>query len=176
MRDNSSDILDDSNRGGLFPSECPLLSEIWRESMVGIALVSEDGKFLFVNPAFCDIVEYSEPELQTRTFQSITHPDDVGADTVMANQVHDDAREKYYMIKRYITKRGHVVTVKLFVNPVKKDDKFVFFLSQIIELEGAKEEEAPREPTTKIPGSWKAWAALGAYIATEMIINIKEHW
>ena len=47
---------------------------------IGVALVSPDGRWLKVNRALCDLVGYSEAELLTRTFQDITHPEDLEID------------------------------------------------------------------------------------------------
>ena len=47
---------------------------------IGMALVSPEGRWLQVNHALCEITGYSEPELLERTFQDITHPDDLEAD------------------------------------------------------------------------------------------------
>ena len=42
--------------------------------------ISPDGRYLQVNRAFCKIVGYSEEELLALDFQTITHPEDLGAD------------------------------------------------------------------------------------------------
>lgn len=148
-----------------------VIEELWDKCLIGVAIIKEDGTFLFANPAFCDIVEYSEVELRNRTYQSITHPDDLESDVELAKQTSSLERSKYYMIKRYITKRGKLVNVRLFVNPIKKDGEFLYFLSQIIMLD---EEEEEQEEDHTIPTYWKTWAAVLAYAATEVILKLTE--
>ena len=46
-------------------------------SPIGIALVSPIGKWISVNPALCRMLEYTSKELVTKTFQDITHADDL---------------------------------------------------------------------------------------------------
>ena len=52
----------------------------FEQAAVGIAQVGLDGRWLRVNQRLCDIVGYSREELLQRTFQNITHPDDLNAD------------------------------------------------------------------------------------------------
>ena len=47
---------------------------------IGMALVSPEGHWLKVNSELCALLGYSESEMLTRTFQDITHPDDLDAD------------------------------------------------------------------------------------------------
>lgn len=111
--------------------------ELWTHALIGIAIVEESGKFLFANPNFCKIVEYTEAELQDRLFKDITHPEDVSADEKMHDRLADDDNNdsEYLMKKRYITKTGRVVWVVLKVNRIQKPDgKFAYFLSQVSEL------------------------------------------
>ena len=54
---------------------------------IGMALVSPDGRFLQVNRALCGILGYPEEELLAKTFQDITHPEDLDADADLAAAV-----------------------------------------------------------------------------------------
>jgi PAS domain S-box-containing protein len=108
---------------------------IWENSIVGLALIDSDGRFLNANPLFCSLVEYSLAELQDRTYQSITHPDDVKADVVMTGRVSIGEEKSFSMKKRYLTKTGKVVWVLLQVNPIiNHDGSIVCLMSQVSEL------------------------------------------
>ena len=54
---------------------------------IGMALVSPEGRFLEVNRALCGILGYTEDELLAKTFQDLTHPDDLEADRDLARQL-----------------------------------------------------------------------------------------
>lgn len=108
-----------------------ILDTIWHTSDKGYALVSEQGRFLKANDAFCDIVEYTENQLKEKSFQDITHPEDIDYDNELAKEVVLGLRRTYEMKKRYITKTGKIVWVKLKVNPFKDGNHFKFFISQI---------------------------------------------
>jgi len=88
-------------------------------SAIGMSLVSLDGRWLEANPALCQIVGYSEKELLTKTFQEITHPDDLETDLAYVRQILAGEILAYKMEKRYFHKSGHVVWVLLSVSLVR---------------------------------------------------------
>lgn len=104
---------------------------MWDESLTGTAIVAKDGTFLEANPAFCAICEYTEVELQGRRWQDITHPDDLKADEQMAMEVMAGRRDNYVMYKRYLTKMGRIVKIKLKVTRISIEGEFAFFMSQV---------------------------------------------
>ena len=57
-------------------SQIPLRS-IFDSSGTGLALVSLDGRWLRANGVICELLGYSEAQLQSTTFMALTHPDDV---------------------------------------------------------------------------------------------------
>src|SRR5262249_28360237 len=69
---------------------------------VGMALVAPDGRFLQVNRSLCELVGYSEEELLAKTFQEITHPDDLEADLEQAHRLWAGKVHSYQIEKRYI--------------------------------------------------------------------------
>lgn len=91
----------------------------FEQAAVGIAHVSPEGKWLRVNQKLCDIVGYSREELLERTFQDITHPDDLNTDLAYVQQVLSGEIPTYSMEKRYYHKDGSVVWVNLTVSLVR---------------------------------------------------------
>lgn len=88
---------------------------IFNQAAVGIALLDDQGRWLNVNDKLCEIVGYSMDELLERDFQSITHPDDIERDVLMAAAVIDRSIDQYTMEKRYVRRDGQIVWVMLFV-------------------------------------------------------------
>ncbi len=86
---------------------------------IGMALVGLDGGWLRVNRSLCDIVGYTEAELVKKTFQEITHPDDLAADLAHVGELLEGQRRTYRMEKRYFHRDGHVVWVNLTVSLVR---------------------------------------------------------
>src|SRR5438132_11346233 len=54
---------------------------------VGLAHVGLDGHWLHVNQKLCDITGYTYEELQKKTFQEITYPEDLTIDQAYINRL-----------------------------------------------------------------------------------------
>ena len=88
---------------------------------VGVAHNSLDGRFEYVNRAFCKLVGYSPEELYTRRWQDLTHPEDIAQDQQLASEVIAGKLTDYTVEKRYVRKDGSIVWVNLFGNFVVDD-------------------------------------------------------
>jgi PAS domain S-box-containing protein len=88
----------------------------FENAAVGMAHVGLDGRWLRVNDKLCEISGYRRDELLARTFQAITHPDDVDADVSQARRVAEGQLMTYTMETRYIRKDGSPVFVNLTVS------------------------------------------------------------
>ena len=73
---------------------------------IGKALVGVDGRFIKVNTALCSLLGRDEAELIGRTFQEITHPDDLAADVQLLHETAIGARAGYRVEKRYLRPTG----------------------------------------------------------------------
>jgi len=110
---------------------------------IGMALLAPDGRWLRVNRSLCQLVGYSEQELLTRTFQDITHPDDLDADLKFVAQMLQGEIESYQMEKRYFRKDGSIVWVLLSVSLAREDDGTPrCFISQVQDITARKEAES----------------------------------
>lgn len=85
----------------------------FENAAVGIAHVALDGTWLIVNERLCEITGYTREELLARTFQDITHPDDLDADLGLARRLLAGEITSYAMEKRYLRKDGAAVWVNL---------------------------------------------------------------
>jgi len=85
----------------------------FENAAVGIAHVGIDGSWLRVNRRLCEIVGYSREELLEKTFQDITHPDDLQADLEQFGSLMSGGVGSYSMEKRYFHKNGHILWINL---------------------------------------------------------------
>ena len=110
---------------------------------IGMALVAPDGRWLMVNRAICEIVGYSEPELLTKTFQDITHPEDLEADLHYVDRMLAGELGEYTMEKRYVQASGEIVWVLLSVSLVHDDAGApLYFVAQVQDISAQKSLEA----------------------------------
>lgn len=111
-----------------------------------MALVAPDGKWLRVNHSLCEITGYSEEELLQRSFQDITHPDDLDLDLANVRKMLAGEIDDYQMEKRYCHKNGAIVWALLSVSLVRdKKERPRFFISQIQDITSRKESERQLE-------------------------------
>ncbi|MGA2248209.1 MAG: PAS domain S-box protein [Verrucomicrobiota bacterium] len=108
---------------------------LFEQAAVGMAQVGLDGRWLRVNQRICDIVGYTREELMARTFQEITHPDDLESDLALVRQVLAGEIQTYTLEKRYFRKDRSLVPVNLTVSlvrdPIGKPKHFVAVVEDI---------------------------------------------
>ncbi|MCR4332258.1 MAG: PAS domain S-box protein, partial [Sulfuricaulis sp.] len=116
------------------------------QAAVGIAHVAPNGRWLRVNQKLCEIIGYTEQELLSRTFQDITHPDDLEADLEYVQQVLAGAIPMYSMEKRYFRKDRSIVWIYLTVSLVRDEQgNPKYFISVVEDISARKQaEEAQR--------------------------------
>jgi PAS domain S-box-containing protein len=86
---------------------------------VGIGIVdSNTGKFLQVNPKYCEIVGRTHEEMLRLRFQDITHPADEETSVGKATQLRNGHIRDYDFEKRYVRPDGRVVWVNVSVVPM----------------------------------------------------------
>ena len=83
-----------------------------KEPRAGITVNDLTGRFLLVNRAYCEITGYSEGELEARTFQSITHPEDLRSNWRLARRMFAGEVSRIVYEKRYIRKDSGIVRVR----------------------------------------------------------------
>src|SRR4051794_968252 len=120
-----------------------LFRTAFENAPIGMALVGLDGRFKRVNRALCEIVGYDEAAMLARTFQDITHPDDLDADVGRLDALIAGEITSYTMEKRYIRPTGDAVWTELHVSlACDKDGAPMHLVSQIRDITSQKAAEA----------------------------------
>lgn len=90
--------------------------EAFDYASIGMGLVGLDGRWLKVNRRLVEMLGYSEDELLARTFQDVTHPDDLAADLELVQAILDGRISSFQMEKRYLRGDGNAISVLLAVS------------------------------------------------------------
>ena len=85
---------------------------IFENSVIGNTQTFFNGTF-YVNHAFCEVVGYSEDELSTMRWQTLTHPDDLVSEEIIADSILSGEISFARREKRYIHKNGNIVWVDI---------------------------------------------------------------
>jgi len=145
MHVNKSEL----NSNSLLPkSELDLIEskEIFRYifdySIIGKSITTLEGK-LSVNKAFCNILGYTESELNSLNWRDITFKDDIELNEQIVNKIINGNRKSDNWEKRFIHKDGHIVWVNISTT-LLSDEKGqpLYFISEIIDISQRKTTEA----------------------------------
>ena len=110
-----------------------LFRATFEQAAVGIAHVSLEGSFLRLNQKFCDIVGYSLEEMLSRSFQDITHPEDLDKDLDLLQQLITGDDDSYNLEKRYICKDSSIIWVSLTVKVIRDYDSSPQWFVSVVE-------------------------------------------
>jgi len=100
------------DRIGAIPDGETFFRSLFGQSAVGVGVGSPEGRFLSVNEALCRMLGYEADELLNRSFQEITHPDDVQASQDFQQELLTTSQSRVYE-KRYLCKDGSTLWVRI---------------------------------------------------------------
>jgi PAS domain S-box-containing protein len=108
----------------------------------GMALVNLRGRYLRVNAALCRMLGYQPAEILKKTWQEVTHPDDI-AETKKALQRLRQGHISSLQEKRYINARGQTVWALLNAALIRDHDRSpLYYVSQIQDITPMKQAQS----------------------------------
>ena len=106
---------------------------IFDYAMVGIATTSPQKEWLSVNPALCRILGYGAEELTKKTWDELTHPDDIAANLNQFEAVLRGESDGYSLKKRFIAKDGSIIHTAISARAIRNARGQVDFFVAIFE-------------------------------------------
>jgi PAS domain S-box-containing protein len=82
----------------------------------GIAISTPHGRYVQANAAYCGMLGYTEDELRSMNFASVTHPDDLGLNLRLRDELLAGQRDSFFMEKRYLRKNKDIVWLRASVS------------------------------------------------------------
>ncbi|UWR39566.1 PAS domain S-box protein [Sulfitobacter sp. W074] len=106
---------------------------------IGTALVSLEGQWLATNAAMTAFLGYSEEELRSTDFQSITHEDDLKSCLLKVQKLLNGEIDAFELHKRYVRPDGEIVWGHLCVVLVRSDDgQPLHYITQVLDITEAR--------------------------------------
>jgi len=115
-----------------------------KDSPVGVAIVSLDGRIVEANPMFASMLGYETAVLETMTFLQITCPEDAAVGNETMRKVRAGEAHSYNFEKRYLHKDGHAVWAKVAGSVICDDTTGapLYLVSQIEDIDARKKAAA----------------------------------
>jgi PAS domain S-box-containing protein len=88
------------------------------QTNAGITRTDLEGRFTFVNHAFCEMVGYSETELLHKTIWEISHPDDIARNRTMFQRLVQEG-ESFQLEKRILRRNGSFLWINVGSSPLR---------------------------------------------------------
>jgi diguanylate cyclase (GGDEF)-like protein/PAS domain S-box-containing protein len=105
----------------------------FERSMVGMAAVSPQKRWLEVNETLCRMLGFTSGELTGLTWDALTHPDDLADHTAVFNTVLRGESNEFSMDTRFMHKDGAIVHVHLAARALRKPDGSLEYLVTLLE-------------------------------------------
>lgn len=110
---------------------------------VGMAHISDEGRFLHVNARLAAMLGYTVEELQHLTFYELTHPDDLGISRHHQRQLMSGRATQYAIEKRFIHRDGRVIWADVSASSVHSTTgKFLYSIKVVEDITARKWAEA----------------------------------
>jgi diguanylate cyclase (GGDEF)-like protein/PAS domain S-box-containing protein len=109
----------------------------------GMAVLAPDGRWLSINPSFCETLGYSEAELLAGSFQDVVHSDELGPLLMHIHKILTGNMGVYQGEHRFIDRLGRIVWVLLSVSLIRdartEPSQLVFQIQNITDRKRAEE-------------------------------------
>jgi PAS domain S-box-containing protein len=111
--------------------------------LIGMVVASPERKWIEVNDRLCEILGYSRAELVGKTWDELTHPEDIAPNMAKFDQVLAREAEGFSMEKRFIRKDGEILLASISTRCLRRPDgsieSFVTLIQNITERKHAEE-------------------------------------
>lgn len=123
-------------------SEAALLSNpIFWEAPFGIVYESLDGGILSSNPAFCQMIGYTEAQLRHLDRRSISHPEDFAAEVRLIQHMLQCGLKRQTLRKRYLRRDGSFLTASVVMSLIGEGDEDSYLLSFVTDISAQTQTE-----------------------------------
>jgi diguanylate cyclase (GGDEF)-like protein/PAS domain S-box-containing protein len=132
-------MLDLSDPPPAQPPRQERFEEVFQRAPIGTGLLDQEGRWVLVNQALCDITGYTSEELIRKRFHDIAHPEDADNDAGRRRQLLDGEISTYQAEKRYFNAAGETMSALLSISLVRDhEDRPLHFIVQVQDVSERK--------------------------------------
>ena len=106
---------------------------VFEQSPLGKAMAGLDFHFRAVNPALCNMLDYTADELVGRSFLDIVHPDDREKCAALGQTLINGSAPQIQIEERFVRRSGESFWVSVNVGPIRDADGRILYTLGIIE-------------------------------------------
>ncbi len=119
-----------------------IFKKLFAHSVVGMSMTSIEGK-LNANAAFCNMIGYSEEELQNKKWADYTYPDDVEINRRILENIISGKEKSARWEKRYLHKNGSITWVDIHTFLLRDENGDpLHFITTVNDISARKKAEA----------------------------------
>ncbi len=116
---------------------------------LAVILLKRDGHILKTNPAFCQLIGFSEAELKSLKLTDLIHPDDREADLEMTRELFSDDISHFGTEMRYRRKDGSWLSVAVSATDIREDKKPLYSIRVVQDITERRRLEASLETSVE---------------------------
>lgn len=116
--------------------------KLFTTAVIGMAVVDEEDHFLFVNKAFCDVVGYSEDQLQSMSYSKLCKPSTKGPSAIQSRRLHKISAIVPQREQVLLRKNGSALSARITVTLLERStsDRNLFLI-MVEDITGQKTPE-----------------------------------
>jgi PAS domain S-box-containing protein len=128
------------------------LRAVFDSPAIGVAITGPDKRWLEANEPVCAMLGYPRDELVEKTWEALTHPDDLAKDVAQFDRLVAGEIARYALDKRFLRKDGSVLWALLSVSCVRRPSGSLQYVVAILQDIGQRKaaEEALRESEARM--------------------------
>ncbi len=157
---------------------------LFTQAQVAMSFTGLDGRIVSVNPAYCDMLGYTEEELTGTLIAAITHPDDVQATVDAYSRMISGEAPGFRFEKRLLRKDNQHVWTDVTVRLVRDHDgQPLYFQTVLVNIGDRKRHEVFRSARYAVtqalvtsPGWEKAAPSVLEGLARSLDWDLAEYW